>query len=291
MIHCFGDSWVQGIGSEVDPGKGRLSMNDRYNNHDWTKTYEEYSWPGQLYRFLNKKIKVKNYGMAGASNQDIYSKVIESIWKGDLKKGDFAIVSLSSIIRQPLPFFLVKDDYNDNDDDLNGYINYSYSCLSDYINGFKSELHWIDIIKNKNIKNATSKIYKDYVVNRLNYNFLYEVSMQYICNLQIYFEELGIDYIFLNAFENNISKDVKFYDQIKKDKWILFDYTLQEYLLDNAVNFDKSKGYTVWEDDMIQVEPNQDGPHPNRIGYKIIAELIYEKIKYKKVIKNASIIH
>lgn len=280
MIHCFGDSWVQGIGTEWEPGKGRIPMEDRYNQ-SWTKIYSKYSWPGQLQNLLGKK--VNNYGMAGSSNQDIYSKIIECIWTNKIKKDDFVIVSLSSIIRQPLSFFMVKDDYNNSNLDLNGYINYSHSCLSHYINGFEDNIHWIDTIKNKNIKNATNKIYKDYLVHRLNYDFLYEISMQYICNLQIYFEELGVDYVFVNAFENNISKNISFYNQIKQEKWLLFDYTLQEYLLDNSKDFDTSKGHSVWEDDMIEVEKNQDGPHPNRIGHQIIAELIYEKIKNKKL--------
>jgi lysophospholipase L1-like esterase len=278
MIHCFGDSWIEGIGTEWEPGRGRIPMEDRYNQ-SWKKIYSKYSWPGQLQEILNQK--VNNYGMAGSSNQDIYSKVIESIWTNKIKKGDFVIVSLSSIIRQPLSFFMVKDDYNNSNLDLNGYINYSYSCLSHYINGFENDIHWIDTIKNKKIRNATSKIYKDYLVHRLNYDFLYEISMQYICNLQIYFEELGVDYVFVNAFENNISKKVHFFDQIKQNKWILFDYTLQEYLLDESEDFDTSKGYSVWEDDMIEVERNQDGPHPNRIGHKMIAELIHKEIKNK----------
>jgi hypothetical protein len=64
----------------------------------------------------------------------------------------------------------------------------------------------------------------------------------------------------------------------KKDKWVLFDYTLQEYLLDKAKDFDISNGYSLWEDDTINVEKNQDGPHPNRIGHKMIAELIYNTL-------------
>jgi hypothetical protein len=290
MIHCFGDSWVQGIGTEWEPGQGRISMEDRYENNSWENTYEKYAWPGQLYLLLNEKIKVKNYGTAGASNQDIYREVIEGMWRYRIKKGDLVIVSFSSIIRQPLPFFLIKDDFNEDEMDLTGFVNYSDSCLSNYVKGFKNDLHWIDTIKNKNIRNATNKIFKDYLTHRFDYQLLYEISMNYICNLQVYFEELGIEYIFVNAFENTISKDVKFYDQIKQDKWILPNYTLQEYLVDKAKDFDKSKGYSVWEDDEIHVERNQDGPHPNRIGHRMIAEIIYEHIKDKKVIKNDGII-
>lgn len=288
MIHCFGDSWVQGIGTEWEPGKGRISMEDRYDDKfEWWKIYEQYSWPGQLNLLLNKNHQISNYGIAGNSNEQIYKNVIEKIWEGVIKKGDFVIVSLSSIIRQPLPFFIARDEY---DDEMVGYINYSNACFSFYQNGNDNGVHWLETIKDKKIRNVTKRAYMDYLVNRFDYDFLYEITMNYICNLQIYFEELGVDYVFVNAFENNISKNVKFYDQIKKDKWILFDYTLQEYLLDKSEDFDTSVGYSVWEDDMMDVEKNQDGPHPNRIGYRIIAEYIYEQIKDKKVIKNGNFI-
>lgn len=276
IIHCFGDSWTRGIGTEWEPGQGRIPMEDRYNDDlEWWKVYDKYSWPGQLKKLLNNKVKVKNYGLAGYSNNDIYNEIIENLWDGEIKKGDLVIVSLSSIIRQTLPFFYTKDEHC-------GFINYSNSCfLQSKIGTHNEKLHWIENINNKKIKKITDVVYMNYIVKRFNYNFLYEMTMNYICNLQIYFEELGIDYVFLNSFENNVSKDVHFYDQVKQEKWILFDYTLQEYLLDKAKNFDTSKGYSVWEDDTLDVEKNQDGPHPNRIGYKMIAELIYENIKNK----------
>lgn len=284
MIHCFGDSWVQGIGTEWKPGEGRIPMSDRYDeNKDWTPTYEKYSWPGQLKELLGN-VELKNYGSAGFSNQDIYKDIMENIWSGNVKKGDFVIVSLSSIIRQPLPFFYTRDD-------VEGFINYSNSCFIHQVNGIQNEtMHWIDSIQNEKLKETSNKVYEDYIKKRFSYNYLYETAMNYICNLQVYFEELEIDYVFLNAFENNLSKDVMFYKDIKLDKWILPNYTLQEYLLDESEDFDTSIGHSVWEDDMIEVERNQDGPHPNRIGYRMIAEYIYEQIKDKKVIQNGSTI-
>lgn len=277
MIHCFGDSWVQGIGTEWKPGDGRIPMSDRYDeNKDWTPTYEKYSWPGQLKELLGN-VELRNYGSAGFSNQDIYKDIMENIWSGNVKKGDFVIVSLSSIIRQPLPFFYTRDD-------VEGFINYSNSCFIHQVNGIQNEtMHWIDSIENENLKEISNKVYEDYIKKRFSYNYLYETAMNYICNLQVYFEELEIDYVFVNAFENNLSKDVVFYKDIKLDKWILPNYTLQEYLLDESENFDTSIGHSVWEDDMIEVERNQDGPHPNRIGYRMIAELIYEHIKDKPI--------
>jgi hypothetical protein len=281
MIHCFGDSWVQGIGTEWAPGEGRIPMEDRYNeNFDWDSLYKKYSWPGQLLELFDNKVTIQNHGNAGYSNDDIYKDIIENLWNGTIQKDDLVIVSLSSIIRQQLPFFYIRDDHD-------GFINYSNSCFVNYRNGFQDDkLHWIETIDDKKLKDATNQVYMDYIVTRFDYNFLYEITMNYICNLQIYFEELGINYLFVNAFENNVSKDVKFYKKIKKENWILFDYTLQEYLIDESKDFDISKGYSIWEDDTIDVEKNHDGPHPNRIGYRMIAEYIYEQIKDKKFNKN-----
>jgi hypothetical protein len=289
-IHCFGDSWVHGIGTEWEPGRGKISMDERYED-DWEPIRNKYSWPGQLEELFENKVQVKNYGTAGNSNEDIYKSIINCIWDGSLRKGDLAIVSFSSIIRQPLSFLIIQDDYNKNCGNITGYINYSNSCFLHYRNGQQDDkLHWIETIEDTKIKKSTEAVYMDYIVNRFSYDFLYEISMQYICNLQIYFESLGVDYVFVNAFEDNISKNIKFYDSIKKEKWILFHYTLQEYLLDKSKDFDTSNGYSVWEDDFLENEPNQDGPHPNRIGYRMIAEFLYESIKNKKVIKNASFI-
>lgn len=277
MIHCFGDSWVQGIGTEWEPGQGRISMDDRYNDKfEWWKVYRKYSWSGVVQKLFDNKVKIQNYGSAGYSNEDIYRTVIESLWEEKIKKGDFVIVSFSSIVRQNLPFFYVKKQET-------GFINYSNSCLLQYKDGKDNGLHWIDSIWQKDLQDATKDAFKDYIVNRFSYDFLYEMSMNYILNLQVYFEKLGIEYMFVNAFENVVSKDNHLYKYIKQDKWILPEYTLQEYLVDKAKDFDKSKGYSVWEDDEIHVERNEDGPHPNRIGHQMLGELIYEHIKDKPI--------
>ena len=43
-----------------------------------------------------------------------------------------------------------------------------------------------------------------------------------------------------------------------------------------------SQGYSLWEDDFIKPGRNYDGPHPNRIGYDKIANLIATEITNRK---------
>lgn len=283
-IHCFGDSWTQGIGTEWEPGKGRVPMETRYDRN-WDSVYEKYGWPGQLSNLFGDLFKVSNYGNGGCSNNQIYMAVIEALWENKIKKGDLVIVSWSSIIREPLNFMYTNDPHNGFLNYSNfGFMNFKEKMNSIYVSPHEQErFHWIDTIENNELKEATENVYKDYVVNRFSYDFLYEFAMNYVANLQIYFDNLKIQYIFINSFENIISENSKSFEFINKDKWILWNSSLQEYLLDVSKDFDTSIGYSVWEDDTIDVERNHDGPHPNRIGYGILAEKIFEEIKKMEI--------
>lgn len=283
-IHCFGDSWTDGIGVECAPGMGSIPSSDKYDKN-WDIEKNKYSWPGQLQSLLSDGVSVNNKGVCGYSNDEIYKEIIQSIWNNEIKSGDLVIVALSSIIRQPLHFLYTQHG-------VDGFTSYSNAVFMHYKKGYMNDkLNWIESIENQNIKTITNDVYMDYIVNRFNYDLLYEMNMHYICNLQIYFEKLGVSYLFTNAFEQNLSKNIDFYEQIKIENWIMPEYSLQEYLLDKSKEMDVKKlGYSVWEDDIINVEKNQDGPHPNRIGYKLISELIYGEIIKRKILKDANII-
>jgi lysophospholipase L1-like esterase len=276
-IHCFGDSWVFGVGVEVAPGSGQLNSSDGYDN-DWDFERSLYSWPAKLKSKLSNVYEVENYGSPGLSNNDIYKNIINCLYNNTVKKGDLVIIGLSSIIREPLNFL-----YTQRESD--GFVNYSNSSLLHYLNGHDTHLHWISNLK-RGFQKITTDVYKDYITHRFNYTFLYEMNMNYICNLQIYFDMLGIKYLFVNSFEYNLSKEVSFYNKINLANWILPDYTLQEYLIDKSKEMDNSLSYSVWEDDYKNVEKCQDGPHPNRIGYELIADLIFNELINKDYVKS-----
>jgi hypothetical protein len=40
----------------------------------------------------------------------------------------------------------------------------------------------------------------------------------------------------------------------------------------------------LWEDNEKKVNVNQDSPHPNRIGYKIMSDFIYDFLITKKTL-------
>jgi lysophospholipase L1-like esterase len=279
-IHCFGDSWTQGIGVEWEPGRGAIPMNERYDLN-WDTEKELYSWPGQLSQKLGGKYKVNNFGVAGYSNFEIYKDIFDNLKEKRITKGDLVIVCFSSIIREPLNFLTTGNG------DVYGFINYSNAV---HVAPMQEYPNWIVQLEDDDIKAAAIDMYMNFLVNRLNYESLYEISMNYICNLQVLFESLGIDYLFVNAFENVISDKISFYEQIKKENWILPNYTLSEYLSDRTDEIDESLPYSLWEDDYKNVERCSDGPHPNRIGYGFISELIHSEIVKRKLLKDASVI-
>jgi hypothetical protein len=231
-------------------------------------------------QYLPFDANISNNGSSGSSNFQIYKKILDELYNNKFKSGDIVVVSWTSIVREPLPFLFSREHTN-SEWDTHG-INYSVKGHIQPQDHFVPS--WISMMRESKSKKISKKIYEDFIVDRINLNLLHEICMNYVCNLQILFKEIGIDYLFINTFENIISKEVFFYDKIKKDKWLLFDYTLSDYLCDIEDKMEFASGYSLWEDDFIKPGRNFDGPHPNRIGYNHIAKLISETIISKKII-------
>lgn len=278
-IHFFGDSWTRGDGCQFVPGSGIIDSKIKYGL-DYSTEYNTFSFPSQVKNHLSFQVNISNNGSSGSSNFQIYKKVLDELYSDKFKSGDIAVVSWTSIVREPLTFLFSRENIN-TEWDSHG-INYSVKGFLEPKDDFIPS--WITMMKETKSKKISKKIYEDFIIDRINLNLLHEICMNYVCNLQILFNEIGIDYIFINTFENIISKEVFFYDKIKKDKWLLFDYTLSDYLCDIEDKMEFSCGYSIWEDDNIKPGRNHDGPHPNRIGYNHIAKLISETIISKKII-------
>lgn len=259
-VWCFGDSWMYGQGSQFEPGGGVLPTFVKYDEK-YEPERQKYSIPAKLNKLVGNSFNFENLGSCGSSNFQIYSNIITKIKNNKIKKDDICIVMWSSILREPLHFF-------SNGVDLG----------SSPLNSMKT-LRDINNISFGEIDNSYKKIFKDYLVHRLDYNFFYYICMNYVSNLQILLEDIGVKYVFANAFENIISNDISFYGDIKKENWVLWESTFSDYLSDIEPTLDQSLPYTLWEDDFKYPGRNHDGPHPNRIGYDMIAQKIHEHLK------------
>lgn len=274
-IHFFGDSWTRGDGCQFEPGSGIIPSSIKYpsDRSIHLAQLNKFSFPSQVKSMISDDICVLNYGHSGGTNFDIYKEILLKCHNKEFKKNDIAIVSWTSIIREPLNF-LATNSPNQTNYSIKGYINAENRVFWP---------SWFTPIPTE-LKSLYEKIYKDFIVHRINLNLLYEICMNYICNLQIIFEELDINYLFINTFEIVTSNQILFYDKIKKDKWLMFDSTLSDYLCDIEETMTFLNGYSLWEDDYIKPGRNRDGPHPNRIGYGHIAKLIYNELINRKLL-------
>jgi hypothetical protein len=101
------------------------------------------------------------------------------------------------------------------------------------------------------------------------------VNQNYILHLQFIFKELGIRYLFCDAFDiminRNIHKLVDKTDLIESDKyWGYQNKTMANLLID-------TNRKDVWEDGNNWISTTA-GKHPSNNGYKLIADELFKFI-------------
>jgi hypothetical protein len=107
-----------------------------------------------------------------------------------------------------------------------------------------------------------TEVYDDQYYNLINYS--------YIHFLQSYFKYKGCDYIFIDGFEpmNSFDPKSKKWSLIDKSKyWNFGKLTAWDYLT--------NIGGDVFENMDLSYHPPGQKCHPNRHGYKLIAETLY----------------
>lgn len=267
-LYTFGDSWTEGVG-------GNLS--EEYTTdipEERTKIRHKYCWPVYLSKLL--QCEVINSGVGAFSNNAILNAVCSQLKKEIITKDDFVIIMWSSSLRDPLPFFPNLDDF--------------------FIWGerYKSKGHILKYIfdgvegSNTNYNTAEKKFRNYYIGNLFNYTYYDIVNQNYILHLQFILKELGIKYLFCDAFDTMINKNIDtLVDKVNlidtSRYWGFRKKTFKDFL----ANLDRKD---VWEDNLLWTD-NVVGKHPNKNGYKFIADELYsyilknnllETINYKK---------
>lgn len=252
-LYTFGDSWTEGVGVNLS------EENNAKNLEEKTKIRDKYSWPRQLSEIL--KIDFENYGVGGSDNKFIFNSICKCIDIGKIKENDLVIVMWSSSLRDELPFFPPDNEW--------------HSWSKRHIN---KKYIYESILKTNGNNQTYNKLkvdYKEwYLLNLHNENYYNIVNQGYILYLQYMFKNLGIRYLFCDAFDNMINRDVSkeidksvFIDI--KHYWGLKTNTFRDFL----ENFNRND---VWQD---YKKPNSSiGTHPNKTGYKLISEEIYKFI-------------
>jgi hypothetical protein len=254
-LFTYGDSWTEGVGGDIEEEKNTNVPEER------TSIRHKYCWPKHLSDLL--ECDFQNYGVGGFSNKAIFDTIHHNLKNGVINQDDFVVIMWSSSLRDPLPFFPDENDF--------------------FIWGkrYKSKNHILKYIfggDRFNLSNFSrfEKDYVDYYVTNLYTDTYYDiVNQNYILYLQFMFKQMGIRYVFCDAFDTMVNDNI--IDNIDKtnliDKSHYWGYkhrTMADLLID-------TKRKDVWEDGNHWTE-NTIGKHPNNNGYKLIADELYRFI-------------
>jgi hypothetical protein len=262
-LFTFGDSWTEGIGGNTIEELSTSIESER------TIIRQKYCWPKHLSDLLD--CQFINYGVASFSNNGIFNSICYQLKNEIITKNDFVVIMWSSSLRDNLPFF-------PNEDSLNIWGE-----------RYKNKQHLIkyifDGITGNNVNyNRIEKEFRYYYISNLFSKPYYDiVNQNYILHLQFIFKQMGIQYIFCDAFDTMISKDIigevdnsNLIDNSRY--WGYKEKTFSDFLIDLKKRY-------VWEDNNYWNE-SVAGKHPNNNGYKLIAEELYKFILKSNLIES-----
>jgi hypothetical protein len=262
-LFTYGDSWTEGVGGNVEEELTTEIPEER------TNIRQKYCWPKHLSELL--ECEVKNNGVGAFSNNSIFNTVCYQLKNEIITQDDFVVIMWSSSLRDQLPFFP-----NENSFHIWGERYKSKQHLFKYI---------FDGVSGDNVNyNRAEKNFRDYYISNLFNDTYYDiVNQNYILHLQFMFKELGIRYVFCDAFDIMINKNI----DVLVDKthliegnryWGYRDKTMANLLID-------TNRKDVWEDNNRWVDTTA-GKHPSNNGYKLIAEELYKFINEGDLLTN-----
>jgi len=259
-LFTFGDSWTEGVGSDWQEELKTEDLEER------TKIRHKYAWPTLLSKHLN--IPFDNFGIGGCSNKSIFDAVCNSVDTDLIKKDDLVVIMWSSSLRDSVPFFPDNNSWH--------YWGERYK---------RKEYLYKKVFKNTNITTKYDRIKKEYqeyfLANLFTDEYYQIVNQNYILYLQWMFKKIGIRYIFCDAFDlmikDDISKNIDKTNLIDKNHyWGISNKTLKDLLIN-------TNRKDVWGDGQHWKDLTE-GKHPNKNGYKLIANELYDFILNKNIL-------
>lgn len=256
-LFTFGDSWTEGVGGDLKEEYETNIAEER------TKIRHKYCWPKWLAEYLGG-IEFENNGIGACSNKTIFDAVAHNLHNNIINKDDLVIIMWSSSLRDSPPFFPSENQWH-------AWQELHLQKMHLYEHVFKK------ILTNTNdIHRDIKKQYTEYYIENIYTDVYYDIINQnYILYLQYMLEEIGVRYVFCDAFDLMIRKDIiKEVDKtnlIKKENyWGFKNITFRDFL-------SSTNRKDVWEDNLLWSKINP-GKHPNKNGYKIIAKELYDFI-------------
>lgn len=255
VLRAYGDSWTEGQGTDAVVEK---SITDRgvlksfRNENSWVK-------------LLSDKLGVShvNNGLSGMSNVKIFNQLVEDTKGGIISKDDLVIIMWSSSLRDSVPFL-------PNNEWLSWSIKQLFETSSEnFIKSYKSD--------NKEYDKFLMSYKELFIAELFNQNYYNIVNQNYIIFIQKLLESYGIKYMMCDAFENMVI-DLQSKDDVtqfinKSNYWNFGVTSFKGFLL-------STNRKDIWEPVEISKQ-DIGGIHPNKLGYEIIANEIYDYLNLK----------
>jgi hypothetical protein len=252
ILHAYGCSWTEGQGVDGE---------QTYTDRDELKNYRnQYSWVN----LLSKKLGLFhiNNGLSGISNEKIFNKIVLDIRNGIINKNDFVAIMWTSTLRDNVSFL-----------PNNEWVSWSVKELIETPERFINSYNSIDISYNKFIQNYK----KFFITDILNFNYYNIVNQNYIIFIQKIFEFYGIKHLMIDGFDIMVNNPNKIDDKThlinKNNYWGFGIKTSRELINESSLE-------NRWE----VILPPEVAPHPNKIGYELISEELYNYIKKNKLL-------
>ncbi len=265
-LFAYGDSWTEGVGGNSEEEKTTEIPEER------TVIRHKYCWPKQLSELLG--CDFQNDGVGAFSNNAIFNALCYKLKNNLIKQEDLVVVMWSSSLRDSLPFF--PGDH-------------SFSIWGER---YKSKKHLYKYIFDggNNLNPDYGRIEKDfrdyYITNLFTDTYHDIINQNYILYLQFVLKNLGIRYVFCDAFDVMIRKDiVAEVDKTalieNKNYWGYREKTFADFLIN-------LKRKDVWEDGNYWTNSTA-GKHPSGLGYKMIAEELYRFISDNNLLQQVTL--
>jgi hypothetical protein len=246
ILHAYGCSWTAGEGCDV-------KQESTLRNQDLILFRNQHSWVNILANKLG--IPSKNNGISGNANNKIFNQIVADIQDERIKNDDLVVIMWSSSLRDYVPF-LPKGEW----------ISWSVNHL------LQSPEKFIESYKSSNIKYSDFLAdYKDFfILNLFNEEYYNIVNQNYIIFIQKLLNYYGIKYVMCDAFEPMITNS-EYNGLINTTNYWEFGIKTFRDLLNNTNRLD------IWEHTDVNFKTKAT-QHPNKEGYNLISEEIYNYI-------------
>lgn len=272
-LFTFGDSWTEGVGAYI-------ANENTFENPEERKLYRNsLSWSRRLSEFLD--ITDINLSRAGASNKEIFNKIVETTKSGVITENDLVVVMWSSSLRDDVPFFpngewhVWGKNYTEE--------KYKFNWI---INSIQNNIKGVQYTRNPEY-NFFLKKYKEFFLTNIFNDVYYNiVNQNYILFIQELFKSYDIKYVFCDAFDlmiqNDLIKEIDNTEFISQDNYYGFR---KKTLKDHLISIDKTEN-TLWESPVKWSQT--PGKHPNDVGYFEIAKELHKFIINSDILKGGN---